>query len=102
MTLRFKELLDTMDISELKRLNTDLIQGGKATKKMVEATLGQKEIAHSQECAICGAIIGHESENALTLVFDTASVRKKASFCAIDYLLYFINQMKKTKPKITN
>ncbi len=94
---RVKELLDFIETAELYKLLNDLDKGGKVFKKLIEKKLEERNLKHNKLCSNCTGIINPYSTNNYTLIFGPDDFRKKATFCALDCLEYFLNSLKQLK-----
>lgn len=100
MKVNVKEFVDSLDYSELKKMEKDLQKGGVHLKKLVDDTIKQHEKSHNTSCSVCANRIDPEDINNFTLVFGPESFKKKATFCAVDCLEFFINNLKKMRNEI--
>jgi len=94
---KIKKLLEELDYYDLMLLKKDLDRGGFAIKKLVENNIRHKIQESDKFCTICGKKI--DSNNAYVLIFGPADFRKKASFCSLECLEFFIKGLKKQKIK---
>ena len=104
MTRKFEEVVDILDYNELMRFKGDLDTGAITLKKLLEDRIKRKLKEHEKVCATCSGELNFYKTNNYTLVFGPDDFKKKASFCGIDCLEYFIIKLKemKTKPKEDN
>lgn len=96
MERRFRDLVLSLDIEELNKIKKDIETGGIHIKNLVEDTLKDKIKEHGAICATCGLDLDPYSQN-YTLIFGASDFRKKASFCGLDCLGYFISYLKELK-----
>ena len=90
---RLAKLIESLDETDLKLIKKDLEFGN--IEKLVDRKLKEREETDfNKVCPVCQTPIGEEN---LTLVFGPKGLRKKASFCALDCMEYFLNKIKKTK-----
>jgi len=95
---RVKDMINALEYEDLIKLKKDLVNyKGLHLKKLVEERIKQIEQEHRKYCATCLTKIEPESTDNFTLIFGPASFRKKASFCGIDCLQYFLEKLKKMK-----
>lgn len=94
MKLKVREMLEAIDDEDLHKLNNDLANGGVYLKKLVQDKLKEVERRKMTNCVTCGQSLG-EREHAFTLLFGPEDFKKKASFCELDCLEYFLKGLKK-------
>ena len=97
MELRVREMIDALDDYELEKLMKDLKKGGVHLKALVKQKIRERQKSHSAKCAICQSEIDPYSTSNYTLLFGPEDLKKKASFCGIDCLEYFLRQLKETR-----
>ena len=104
MGMHFEHLLDALSYEELQGLKKDLDQQGLATKRSVEEKIKKKLKEHEKICATCSNTLNFYKSNNYTIVFGPDDFKKKASFCGLDCLEYFIIKLKEMndKPKEDN
>ena len=104
MSRRFEDVMDILDYNELMRFKSDLDSGAITLKKLLEDKIKRKLKEHEKICAICSSDINFYKSSNYTLVFGPDDFKKKASFCGIDCLEYFITKLKelKSNPKEDN
>ncbi|MFC1741550.1 hypothetical protein ACFL3V_03370 [Nanoarchaeota archaeon] len=93
MKLKFNDALASMDYRELVDVHEDLKTGGHAIAKMVEDKILTKEKEINKYCHVCQSEIDPNSTHNYTLLLGPEGLRRKASFCALDCLKYFISNM---------
>ena len=97
MTRRFEDVIEILDYSELMRFKTDLDTGAVTLKKTLEEKIKKKLKEHEKICSTCSNNLNFYKANNYTLIFGPDDFKKKASFCGLDCLEYFINKMKEMK-----
>ena len=104
MTRRFEEIFDILDYNELMRLKSDFDSGAITLKKLVEEKIKRKLKEHEKTCVTCSSELNFYKSSNYTLVFGPDDFKKKASFCGLDCLGYFIAKLKdmKENPKEDN
>lgn len=87
---KLAEVINSLSYEDLKKIEMDLNEGhiSKLLRKRMEVLEKNKKV-----CPVCYKEIIDDNE-AFTLVFGPPDFRKKASFCALDCLEFFINQIK--------
>ena len=104
MARRFEEVVEALDYNELMRCKSDLDSGAITLKRLLEEKIKKKLKEHEKICATCSNNLNFYKSNNNTLVFGPDDFKKKASFCGLDCLEYFITKLKemKLKPKEDN
>ena len=104
MSRRFEEVMDILDYNELMRFKNDFDSGAITLKKLLEEKIKNKLKEHEKICATCSNDLNFYKTNNYTLIFGPDDFKKKASFCGLDCLEYFITKLKemKAKPKEDN
>ena len=104
MSRKFEEVVDVLDYSELMRFKGDLDSGAIAIKRLLEERIKKKLKEHERICATCSNTLNFYKSSNYTLIFGPDDFKKKASFCGLDCLEYFIIKLKefKEKPKEEN
>ena len=104
MGRRFEDVIEVLDYNELMRFKSDLDSGAITLKRLLEQRIKEKLKEHEKVCATCSNDLDFYKINNYTLVFGPDDFKKKASFCGLDCLGYFIIKLKemKAKPKEDN
>ena len=104
MGRKFEDVVDVLDYNELMRFKIDLDSGAISIKKLLEDKIKKKLKEHEKICATCSNTLNFYKSSNYTLVFGPDDFKKKASFCGLDCLEYFIIKLKelKEKPKEDN
>ena len=104
MSRRFEEIFEILDYNELMRFKTDVDTGAIAVKRLLEEKIKNKLKEHEKVCVTCSNNLNFYKTNNYTLVFGPDDFKKKASFCGLDCLEYFIHKLKefRSKPKEDN
>lgn len=93
MKQRIKDIMDSVDENELYKLKADLEKGGVHFKRLVESKIKEVEAKKSGYCITCGKDLGSHNIS-YSLIFGPDGLRKKAVFCELDCLEYFISELK--------
>ena len=93
--MRVHELISTMSREELAELQQHLKTSGDNLLTIIEGRINNLTQEHQTVCANCQIDIDRESTQAFTLIFGREDFRKKATFCAMDCLEYFLICLKK-------
>lgn len=97
MGAKLKDFVDALDFDELRRLKEDLDRGGIAISTLVNAKIEEKHLEHGKFCATCFAELDMLKSRSFTLVFGSPDFRKRASFCAVDCMEYFLASIKNVR-----
>ena len=90
MIEKIKQGISEMDYNELKIMETDLKKGAPIIKTLIKKRIKELE---TNDTSICGGC-GNKENIKYTLIFGPEDFKKKASFCGIDCLEYFLAQLK--------
>lgn len=101
MQYGIRDMIDSVEENELYKLQADLCKGGMHLKKLVDGKVKELESKKTGYCVICGKDLT-ENSSAFSLVFGSEGMRKKAGFCELDCLEYFISELKKMREKKYN
>ena len=82
------------------RFKGDLDSGAITVKKLLEEKIKKKLKEHEKVCAICSNSLNFYKSNNYTIIFGPDDFKKKASFCGLDCLEYFIIKLKEIKSNI--
>ncbi|MBN2457764.1 hypothetical protein JXB31_01385 [Candidatus Woesearchaeota archaeon] len=99
MKLKLRDMLDSVEEEDLYKLQHDLAKGGFFLKKLIDSKLKDMESAKKGYCITCGEDLRNKPSS-YTLIFGPEDFRKKAVFCEIDCLEYFISSLKKHENSI--
>ncbi len=98
MVNKVRDMIDSIDEEELQKLYSDLSKGGNHLKKLVNDKIQELEESKTNYCITCGKGFGDHNAS-FSLVFGKNNLRKKACFCEIDCLEYFVSELKKMREK---
>ncbi len=99
MSRRFEDVIDILDYNELMRFKNDLDSGAITLKRLLEEKIKKKLKEHEKICATCSSELNFYRTSNYTLVFGPDDFKKKASFCGLDCLEYFITKLKDMKTR---
>ncbi len=88
---RLLTLIDSMNYKDLKALEKDLYEGN--IGKLIKKNLEQHEYTlSSKNCATCGTQL---KEPSYTLEFGRNDFKKRAVFCGLDCLSFFVAKLER-------
>lgn len=99
MTRRLKEVIDLLEYEELIRIKDDLNKGGDGVMILVDNKIKDEIKKRNEFCAVCAAKVEPESRTKFHIIFGPDELKRNVSFCAMDCLEYFLNELKKVKLK---
>lgn len=99
MSRRFEDVVDVLDYNELMRFKSDLDSGAITIKKLLLEKIKNKLKEHERICATCSNTLNFYKSSNYTMIFGPDDFKKKASFCGLDCLEYFIIKLKELKEK---
>ena len=94
MKRRFAEVVDMIDFNELVNMKRDIDKGGMEIEKIIAQKIKDELKKHNVYCSICNAKIDPYSTSNFTLIFGPDDLKKKATFCALDCMEYFLENLK--------
>jgi len=97
MKYRFKDVVDSLEYNELVSMKEDIENGGFSLKEFLNQKIDERKLHHEEECSTCGSTLDPKSTNNYTLVFGPHDFKKKASFCALDCMEHFVQELKDIK-----
>jgi hypothetical protein len=95
-----KEAINSVDYHELVDLHEDLEKGGVATKQLIKDAILAKEKELGKLCHVCQSELDPNSTHNYTLLLGPEGLRRKASFCALDCLKYFLSDMEQRQEQL--
>ena len=99
MSRRFEDVIEVLDYNELMRFKNDLDSGAITLKKLLEERIKKKLKEHEKICATCSNNLNFYKPSNYTLIFGPDDFKKKASFCGLDCMEYFMIKLKEMKEK---
>ncbi|MEM4637424.1 MAG: hypothetical protein QXK76_00150 [Candidatus Woesearchaeota archaeon] len=94
--MNYMDILEKLNLEELELFEKDLKEG------YIQKYIDQKKEffkIKDKYCPVCG---NNVKEDCFVLIWGEPSLRKKAHFCGIDCLKYFINNKINKKTSIIN
>jgi hypothetical protein len=102
MKLRLNDAIKSIGYHDLVDLHEDLKEGGHRLRSVVEKRIVEKEKEQGKHCSVCQSEIDIHSPNNYTILLGPEGLRRKASFCALDCMKYFISNLEKRKEALKN
>lgn len=98
MKARLRDIVQNLEHEDLVKMMKDIdVTGGIHLKNLLKAQIKENEKQHEQFCSTCAGKLDPNSTNNFTLIFGPDDFKKKASFCALDCMEYFLENLKKIK-----
>ena len=94
---RLTKFLSSLEHYELVRLKNELEKGSIDFEKTIQDQIKEHEKKHSLFCTTCSNDLDYYNTNNYTIIFGPEDFRKKASFCGLDCLEYFMIKLKQIK-----
>ena len=94
---KIKEFLNSLEHYELMHLRQELEKGKLSLLKEIQEKIKELEKQHGGICATCSNDLDPYNSNSYTIMFGQEDFKKKASFCGLDCLEYFLAHLKKIK-----
>jgi hypothetical protein len=95
MKKRFREVIEDISYEDLLRIRKDIETGGKHIHELIGSKITQIEKEDIKVCATCGTTINPHFMDDFMLVFGRYDFKKKAYFCGLDCLNYFVDKLNK-------
>jgi hypothetical protein len=96
---RMKDGIRDLEYLELKELQKELTSGSQNLVKAVRGKIKEYEQDTGCICTVCSSVIDSSKSLTFTLIFGPRNLKKKASFCAVDCLQYFVLRLKEINKK---
>ncbi|MBI4149336.1 hypothetical protein HY491_02730 [Candidatus Woesearchaeota archaeon] len=90
MKYLLKDIIGLMDFRELVKLRGDIEGGSVYLRQLVEENIREKKEKHNKFCITCGNRINPYLPSNFTLLIGPEDDQRKASFCALDCIQYFL------------
>jgi len=94
MRTGLKDVLEGLDLDDLNKMKRDISSGGSHMMKILDAKIETKLKEQDMSCSVCGGQIEPNNLNNFTLIFGPHDFQRKATFCAVDCLEYFLTKLK--------
>ncbi|MFH1133574.1 MAG: hypothetical protein V1735_03725 [Nanoarchaeota archaeon] len=86
--------LQSLELQELLALRRDLSSGCIVIKRELAKRIQEERKQHASHCTTCQAPIDPSSASTFTVLFGPDDFKKRASFCAMDCMSYFMERLK--------
>ena len=96
---KVREAIEALGYEDLVSIQKDLLTGSTKIKNIVADKLRQIEEEETRICATCGNSINVKTAENFTLVFGPPDLKKRAHFCALDCMEYFLTSFKRLQEK---
>lgn len=100
LKLKIDDAINSLDYEDLVKLNQDLREGGHGLRSMVEQNIVKKEAESGKMCHVCHSDIDPHSPQNFTITLGPEGLRRRASFCALDCLKFFITNLEKHREEM--
>ena len=97
---KLNNIISSMNYGELKAIEKDLYEGNIA-RLIKHRKSGFEHLFSEKICPTCGNSI-KENEAPFKLVFGPADFKKKASFCGLDCLSFFVKKLENQTNEVKN
>ena len=97
MRYLLKDIIGLMDFRELVKLRSDIDSGAIYLRQIVEENIREKKEKHNKFCMPCGNRVNPYLPSNFTLVIGAEDDQRKASFCALDCIQYFLEHANKVQ-----
>ncbi len=97
MEMMIRNLLETMGHHDLVSLRQNVQKGNFNFNTLLKNTITMKENENVKYCSMCGNDLEPQSTSNYTIMFGPEGFKKKASFCALDCMEFFVGKLKEIK-----
>ena len=87
----------SLEYNELIKIKQEINKGNLDIKKEVQEKIEELEKKHAKICTTCSNTLDPYNSNNYTIIFGPDDFRKKASFCGLDCVEYFLIKLKQLK-----
>ena len=87
---------------ELVKLKQEMENGNLDVEKEVQENIKELEKKQAKYCGTCSNTLNLYNTNNYTIIFGPEDFKKKASFCGLDCLEYFLIKLKQMKNENKN
>ena len=101
MKKRFREAVDDIEYEDLIKIKKDLESGGVHIRELINKKIDKIEKEQVKLCATCGNTINPYFMDDYVLHFGRRDFKKRAFFCGLDCLKYFLLQLESKQKKLS-
>lgn len=91
----FNKIINSLTYDELVELKKDLEAGVGTLRKIVDSKIKETDEAETVICVTCGKKIIPAQSEIFTLIWGPPDFRKKANFCALDCIDFFMEELRR-------
>ena len=100
MKKRFRDLIDDILYEDLLKIKKDLESGGIHIRRLINDKITKIEKDEIKVCATCGNTINPYFMDDYVLRFGRHDFKKRAFFCGLDCLKYFLLQLESKQKRL--
>jgi hypothetical protein len=101
MKKRFRDVAEDIQYEDLVKMRRDIDNGGHHLRAFIDSKIKEIEREEVKVCAVCGTPINPHFIDDYSLVFGRYDFKKRAFFCGLDCLNFFVNKLNdKEKEKL--
>ena len=90
----FSKIINSLKYDELIQLKNELESGVGSLRKVIDSKLKENDESETVICVTCGKKIHPTQSEIFTLVWGPPDFRKKANFCALDCMNFFLEELR--------
>jgi hypothetical protein len=94
---RLRDVIDEISYEDLVKIRKDLNEGGTHLKTLINGKIEEIEREEIKLCATCGTPINPHFMDDFSLQFGRFDFKKRAYFCGLDCLNFFIAKLDKNE-----
>ncbi|MBN2454717.1 hypothetical protein JXB11_04185 [Candidatus Woesearchaeota archaeon] len=96
---KVRQAIESLGYEDLINIQKDILTGSTKLRGIISSKLKDIEEAECRICATCGSTIKIKESDNFTIIFGPPDFKKRASFCALDCMEYFITSLKRLSEK---
>lgn len=100
MKKRFRDTIDDIQYEDLLKIRKDLESGGVHIRKLIKDKIAEIEEIEVKVCATCGNTINPYFMDDYVLQFGRRDFKKRAFFCGLDCLNYFLKSLESKQKRL--
>ncbi len=90
---KFAEFVEQLSYEELNEISNDISAGSADIKDIVQEKIKERNRMYRKICVTCGSPVNLRVAAEYTIVFGQRDFKKKASFCGLDCMEYFVGKL---------